>query len=361
MQPFCALFNRILTLATVILVASTLATAGDVIAPTSLASVAKKNVLSPADEAAIAAFVELHAGQLEQGDAAARPKARLKLMADVYGLTGRRATPMFRELYAQELIPRLKIILAEGTAPRRISAAQVAGGLGTDSAVSLLSRHLTPSQESNDAVRVWTAASLRPLIAQANVTPTRLNRVIRNLGQAALTEPAWPVLRQQLETIAAASSNQRGDDGGQVSLMDLARAQQAAVVTRIVERLKNGDLDMLLVLEPHMRRVQEQFLDQDDADALKAQARGTVPALSGLYDAVLTNWDAIVANDQSARLAGRSLQKAEVMIVLMDNYLTDQSQSSAPQYENALTSLNRAPVEAGKAKWGDIGNGRVYQ
>lgn len=361
MQPPRALFDRILTPATTVLLTAVVATAGDVAAPSSLASIAKKDVLSPADEAAVAAFVELYASQLENGDATDRPKARLKLLADVHGLTGRRATPLFREVYAQLLIPRLKTIMVDAPTPHRIAAAQVAGGLGTDSAVSLLSRHLSPDQESDDAVRVWTAAGIRPLIAQANVTPTRLNRVIRTLGQAALTEPAWPVLRQQLETLAAATANRRGDEGGQAALMALAREQQAAVLSRLVERLENGELEMLLVIEPHMRHIQEQFLDQDDAAALREQARWTVPALSGLYDAILTNWDAIVANERSARLAGRSLQKAEVMIVLMDNYLTDQSQSTAPRYEIAVTGNNRAPIEAGKVKWGAIGDGREYR
>ena len=352
--------HRILAPAAATLLVVSLATAGDVAAPTSLSSIAKKDLVTPADEDSIAAFVDTYASQLEQGDASERPKARLKLMADVSGVSGRRATPLFREVYAQRLLPRLNTIMSESPTPHRIAAAQVAGGLGTDTAVSLLTRHLTPGDEPDDAVRVWTAASLRPLIAQVNVTPTCLNRAIGTLGRAAITEPAWPVLRQQLETLAAATVNQRGEDGGQAELMTLARRQQDAVLTQLVKRLHGGQLDMLLVIEPHMRRVQEQFLDQDDADALRAQARGAVPAISGLYDAILNNWDAIQADERLGRIAGRALQKAEVMIVLMDNYLTEQSNATTPKYEEAVTQNNRSPIEAGKAKWGAIADGRAY-
>jgi|TARA_B110000495_G_C22966672_1_gene566984 hypothetical protein len=345
----------------VALMVSVAAFSGDVPAPTSLAEVAKKDVLSPADEATIAAFVELHATTLETGDATTWPKARLKLLADVSGVSGRRATPLFREIYAEALMPRLKTILAESNTPRRIAAAQIAGGLGTDSAVSLLSRSLTPAQEPNEAVRVWTAASIRPLIDQPNVTPSRLNRTIRNLGQAAVLEQSWPVLRQQLETLVAATVNTRGDEAGQDALMKIGREQQAAVFAKAIERFQGGDLQMLLVIEPHMRHVQSQFLDQNDEQVLRVQARDTVPALSNLYGAVLANWDAIRADETMSQLAGRALKKGEIMIVLMDNHLTGKSQSSSPKYEQDIIKNDKSPIEAGKAKWGTVASGRAYK
>jgi hypothetical protein len=353
-------FNRLIA-SSAVLMLSVAALAGDVPAPTNLASVAKKDVLSPADEAAITAFVELHATTLNTGDATAWPKARLKLLADVSGVSSRRATPLFREIYAETLIPRLKIMLAESSTPRRIAAAQIAGGLGTDSAVSLLSRLITPTQEPDEAVRVWTAASIRPLISQTNVTPSRLNRTIRNLGKAAVSEPSWPVLRQQLETLVAATVNTRGDEAGQDALMKIGRELQAAVFAKAIERLQGGDLEMLLVIEPHMRRVQSQFLDQNDEQMLRDQARDTVPSLGKLYDAVLTNWDAIRADERMSQLAGRTLEKSEVMIVLMDNHLSGKQQSSEPKYEQSITKNDKAAVEAGKSKWGAIANGRAYK
>lgn len=361
MQPSRVLFHRILTPVAATLLATSVVSVGDVTAPTSLASIAKKDDITLADKDSMVAFIDLHVSRLESGDAAERPKARQALLASVYGISSRRATPLFRELYAEQLIPKLKTIMAESDTPQRIAAAQIAGGLGTDSAVSLLMRHITPHEQPDDAVRVWTAASLRPLIVQINVTPSRLNRSIGTLGQAALVEPDWPVLRQQLETLAAATSNQRGEEGGQANLMTLAREQQTAVLTRLIERLKDGELDMLLVIEPHIRRIQQQFLDQNDVDTLRAQARKTVPAVSGLYEAILANWDAIQEDQRRARIAGRALQKAEIMIVLMDNYLTKQSNSTAPKYEDAIVSNNRAPIEAGKTKWATLGDGPAYQ
>ncbi|MDP6987726.1 MAG: hypothetical protein QGG74_06750 [Phycisphaerales bacterium] len=345
----------------VILLVAAAAFAGDVRAPGNLSSLSKKDLLSSTDEEAVAAFVDLHASRLRDGDATERPKARAKLLADVYGISGRRATPLFRELYAAQLIPKLKAIMTTSDTPQRIAAAQVAGGLGTDSAVNFLIRHVEPAQQPTDAVRLWTAASMRPLIAHANVTPSRLNQSIETLGRAAMAEPGWPVLRQQLETIAAAMSNQRGEDGGQADLMGIALAQQSAVLLKVVERLKGGDLDMVLVLEPHMQHIQQQFLDQGDPDTLRALSLKTVPALSGLYDAILTNWDAIRKDQRIAQIAGRTLEKTEVMIVLMDNFLTDQSNATAPEYEGALLGNNRAAIEAGKAKWGGIAEGRIYQ
>ena len=54
-------------------------------------------------------------------------------------------------------------------------------------------------------------------------------------------------------------------------------------------------------------------------------------------------------------------EKSEVMIVLMDNHLSGKQQSSEPIYEQSITKNDKAAVEAGKAKWGAIANGRAYK
>jgi hypothetical protein len=232
--------------------------------------------------------------------------------------------------------------------------------LGTDSAVTTLSRHLSQSQESREAVRIWAAASLRPLVVEPNVTASRLTRAMSDLGRAATTEPSWPALRKQLETIAAAVNNGRTQEEGRDEIMRVARTEQARLMAIAVKRLGDGDLDMLMVITPHLQHVQQQFLDQDSADALNELAKSMVPVLTPMYGSILSQWDAIRADDQATLLGGRSLEKAEVLVVLMNNYLTDGNAAASPKYQQALARNQKDVVEAGQARWGSLGSSPPY-
>jgi hypothetical protein len=328
--------------------------------PSSLSDLAKKGVLSTKDEGSVKAFAEYHGQNLTSDDAGTRSRARQKLMADLQGLSGQRATPSFREYYAIELMPILRSAISDGTIPQAIAATQVAGVLGTDSAVTTLSRHLSQSQEPREAVRVWAAASLLPLVVEPNVTASRLTRAMSDLGRAATTEPSWPALRKQLETIAAAVNNTRTQEEGRDEIMRVARTEQARLMAIAIKRLGDGDLDMLMVITPHLQHVQQQFLDQDSADALNALAKSMVPVLTPMYGSILSQWDAIRADDQATLLGGRSLEKAEVLVVLMNNYLTDGNAAASPKYQQALARNQKDVVEAGQARWGSLGSSPPY-
>jgi hypothetical protein len=329
-------------------------------APASLGDLAKKGVLSSTDEDAVKAFAEYHGTNLTSDDSETASKARQKLMADLQGLSGKRATPSFREYYAIVLTPTLRSTLKEGTIPQGIAATQIAGVLGTDSAVTTLSRHLSLSQEPREAVRVWSAASLRRLIGEPNVTASRLTRAIGELGRAAANEPSWPALRQQLETLATGVNNGRSAEAGRDEVMQVARREQARALAFAIERFGGGDLDMLMVIEPHLLHVQQQFLDQDDPAALRGLAKSMVPVLTPLYGSVLTQWDALRADKQASVLGGRSLEKAEVLVVLMNNYLTDGNAAASPKYQQALAHNRKAEVEAGQSRWGSLGTRPPY-
>jgi len=321
-------------------------------APKGLSKYLKKVTLTPDEEASIAAFVDKYAADLASDDSSLHPAARQKLMMDLRGVAGSRATPTFRGAYADLVLPKLKDILTSGNVPQSIAGCQIAGELGTDSAVTLLSKHMDTSQEPRTGTRLWAAASLRPLINQPNVSPTRLVRVLRDIGRAAATESDWTVLRQQLETLAAAVSNTRTAESGRKEVMDTGQATQAEVLYAMIQRLQAGDLDMLNAIEPHMQHVQQQFLDQRDPDALHAFAKTTGPVLGGLYEAILANWESLSGNEQAAALAGRTLDQGEVMIVLMDNETGGGSASATPAYGQAISRGDRTPLEAGRNRWG---------
>ncbi len=334
------------------------AAAGQSVTPGNMSDLTRKHTLNPADEAAIEAFVDRYAGDLADGTDAARITARQKLVADLKGLSGQRATPLFREAYADALTPRIRAILAEGSIPAGIAAAQVAGVLGTDSAVDTLVAHLQPAQEQRDAIRLWAAASLRPLINEPNVTSSKLLRAIDSLGQAGVAEPSWPALRQQLETLSTAVTNTRPVDGGQSDIRFRALEGQSAVLAAAIDRFQGGDVEMLMAIEPGLLQVQQEFLDEDDSAALNQLARSMVPVLTTLYDAVLTQWSNL--EDDTALLAGRSLERAEVMVVLMNNYVTKTNDVAAPDYQAAITAGRRDAVEAGKQRWGSLGSKPPY-
>ncbi|MCP4758006.1 MAG: hypothetical protein GY876_00905 [Planctomycetes bacterium] len=325
-------------------------------APKSLAKFVKKTTMTPADKTSIGTFVDRYTADLAGDDASLHSTARQKLIMDLHGVAGNRATPFFRETYAEILLPKLKDILAKKSPPQSIASCQVAGELGTDSAVTFLSRHLTPEQEPHVGTRIWSAASLRPLINQSNVTPTRIVRVLRDLGRAASAETDWSVLRQQLVTLAAAIENTRSEEAGSAEVLDSGQATQAEVLYTVIQRLQNGDLDMLRVLEPQMQHVQQQFLDQRDPDTLLSFAKTTGPVLGRLYDAILANWEALAENEGAATLAGRMLNQGEVMIVLMNNEIAGGSATATPAYGQAISRGDRAPLEAGRERWGQ-GNG----
>jgi len=359
MHTLRPLILRLSTIALLSMACVPAATMGQT-APSSLSDLAKKGVLSTKDEGFIKAFAEYHGQDLTSDDAGARSKARQKLMADLQGLSGQRATPSFREYYATELMPTLRSVISDGTIPQAIAAAQIAGVLGTDSAVTTLSRHFSQSQEPREAIRLWAAASLRPLVVEPNVTASRLTRSLSDLGRAAVAEPTWPALRQQLETIAAAVNNARSQEEGRDEIMRVARTEQARVMAIAVKRLGDGDLDMLRVIGPHLQHVQQQFLDQDSSTALNELAKSMVPVLTPMYGSILSQWDAIRADEQSTALGGRSLEKAEVLVVLMNNYLTDGNAAASPKYQQALARNQKADVEAGQARWGSLGSSPPY-
>ncbi len=328
------------------------AAAGQTVTPGNMSDFTRKHSLSAKDEAAIDAFVDRYAGDLTNGDDAARIAARQKLMADLKGLSGERATPLFRETYAAALTPRLRDALSDGSIPTGIAAAQIAGVLGTDSAVAVLSGHLTNDQEQRDAVRLWAAASLRPLINEPNVTSSKLLRAVTEVGQAGVAEPSWPALRQQLETLSAAVTNNRPADAGQADLSTRALEQQSGVLAAAIERFQNGDIEMLMAIEPGLLQIQQEFLDEDDSKALNQLALSMVPVLSRLYDAVLAQWSSL--DGDAAVLAGRSLDRAEVMVVLMNNYVTKANDAASPDYQGAISAGNRDAIEAGKKRWGGL-------
>jgi hypothetical protein len=187
-----------------------------------------------------------------------------------------------------------------------------------------------------------------------------LTRALSDLGRAASTEPSWPALRQQLETIAAAVHNARSQEEGRDEIMRVARTEQARVLSIAIKRLGDGELNMLMVIGPHLQHVQQQFLDQDNAAALNELAKSMVPVLTPMYGSILSQWDAIRADDQATTLGGQSLEKAEVLVVLMNNYLTDGNAAASPKYQQALTQNQKANVEAGQARWGSLGSGPPY-
>ncbi|MDP7030420.1 MAG: hypothetical protein QF733_09395 [Phycisphaerales bacterium] len=328
------------------------------VTPGSMADLTRKHTLTAKDDAAIEAFVDRYAGDLSSDDDAARIAARQKLVADLKGLSGQRATPLFREAYAAALTPRLRTAMQDGSIPTGIAAAQVAGVLGTDSAVAVLTDHLTADREQRDAIRLWAAASLRPLINEPNVTSSKLLRAIAAVGRAGAGEPSWPALRQQLETLSTAVSNSRPLDAGQEDLAAQALKQQSGVLGAAIERFQGGDLDMLMAIEPGLLQIQQEFLDEDDSNALNQLALSMVPVLTGLYDAVLTQWPGLEGD--SARLAGRSLDRAEVLVVLMNNYVTQANDAASPDYQGAISAGNRDAVEAGKRRWGVLGTRAPY-
>jgi len=329
-------------------------------APKNLSSVSKKTSLTEDDSAVIDAFVAVHTDTLTGADASKYVRARQKLLADVTGPSGTRATPMFRETYAEALLPHLQSLIADGSETQAITAAQIAGGLGTDTAVTLLSRRLSPAQEPRVSVRLWTSAALQPLVNQPNVSASRLTRVIQDLERIGVEEPEWAVLRQQLGTLAAAISNTRREDAGRADIAEAGRSAQAAVLAAAINRLKGGDIAMLQVIEPQMQHVQQQFLDQDDSAALSALATTTAPVLGTLYGAILDQWPAITADERSATLAGRALDQGEVMIVLMDNHVTGASNSASPAYEKAIQDGQRPTLEAGQRRWGTLAETAPY-
>jgi hypothetical protein len=353
LRRFRPVWLTLVALAATLAVGSTPAAAQP--APKSLSKYVKKVTLTPDETSAMSAFVDRYASDLADADPRLHAAARQKLMMDLHGMAGNRATPAFRGTYADLVLPKLAGIVADGTVPQSIASCQVAGGLGTDSAVTFLSKHLAAEREPRTGVRMWAVASLRPLIAQPNVTPTRIARVLRDVGHAAATETDWTVLRQQLKTLAAAVENARSADNGRAEILDTGQTTQAEVLHSVIQRLRNGDLDMLNVLEPHMQHVQQQFLDQRNPAMVRSFAETTGPVLRGLYEAILANWEALSVNEQAAALAGRTLDQGEVMIVLMDNETSGGSATAAPAYGQAISKGDRTLVEAGRDRWGPTG------
>jgi len=351
--------NRLAVVIGCVLAAGT--SAALAVPPKNLLQLSKRSSFTPEQEADLVAFIDLHTTALGGGDDAARPAARQKLMTDLMGRSGDRATPVFRMTYSDLLLPRLKPMIEDGPTPAGIAAMQITSMLGTDAAVTLLTRHMTPEDEKREALRMWAAAGLRPLTSQPNVSSSRLTRAISDLGHATAEEQSWPVMRQQLASLGAAVRNTRTDDDGGPEVMSAGIDAQSQALTAVITRLGNGDVAMLEVIDPHLQNITGQFLDQTDPDILRTLARATAPPLSGLFDAVLAQWDAIATDERLAQLAGRSLNKTEVLIGLFDDSLTGNSNNLQPKHHEAIERGDRTPVETAKDRWGEIGSLKRYR
>ena len=358
-MPHLRISNRLVVAVACLL--ATGASAALAVPPKNLLTLSKLSSFTPEQEAQLIAFIDLHASALGGDDESSRPAARQKLMIDLTGRTGERATPIFRMTYSDLLLPKLKDMISDGSTTAGIAATQVTSALGTDAAVTVLTRHLSPAQEPREAIRIWAAAGMRPLIAEQNVSSSRLTRAVSDLGRAAQSEASWPVLRQQLASIGSATRNKRTKDSGQLEIMNAGAKNQSTALVAVIARLQGGDLAMLEVIEPHMREIQAQFLDQADPAVLRVLARTTAPALATLFEAVLAQWDAILADQRSAELAGRSLNRAEVMIGQFDDTLTGDTRTLSPSHHTSLTNGDNTELQASQRRWGNIGSLPRYQ
>ena len=241
-----------------------------------------------------------------------------------------------------------------------IAAAQIMGALETDAALSALAAHLSSQNEPRAAVRLWAAASMKPLITSPNVSSDRAMWGVNALAEAASEEPSWAAMRRQMDAISVAVTNDRPADEGRDALSRKGCDAQAQALQAAINRFANGDVEAIRVIEPHMMHIQQQFLDQNDAALLGMLSQRTAPVLGGMYEAVLAQWPAITADQMQQQLAGSALDQAEVMIVLMDNHLTGSSNQAAPQYKASLKSGDQAPIKAGKDRWGSLANRPSY-
>ena len=330
-------------------------------APGNLSRLAEQHTFSENDRAAVGAFVDRELGKMASDDAAARTQGRQKLIADLQGLGASRVTPEFRTVYAEILLPRLKVLIDGPETSQAINAQQVASRLGTDSAVTLLDAHVDIQDESRAAVRLWAAEGMGTMVDNPSVNAVRITRALRRLAGAARNETSWAVLNQQLRTLGAAVASSRKEQPEREEIQRTGRTLQADVLANAIDRMGNGQVDFILAIEPTTRRLLQQFLATELFETQRDLIIKTAPALSGLYGATLDSWDGLQADKRLGQVAGRSLNSGEVVIVLMDNALMGQSTEAHPDYEKAISSGRRDVVEKGRDSWSNLADRPAYR
>ena len=159
-------------------------------APTSLSRLSTQHEFSPKDQADLQAYVDLHVSRLDSENPADLTGGRMKLIGTLRGPTASRVSPAFRQAYADILIPKLQELLDTGGIPSGIAAMQITGYLGTNSATDFILTHLNTADEPREAIRLWSAASLRDLVANPNVSSATIEHAMQTLCQIKGQQPS---------------------------------------------------------------------------------------------------------------------------------------------------------------------------
>ena len=329
-------------------------------APTSLSRLSTQHEFSPKDQADLQAYVDLHVSRLDSENPADLTGGRMKLIGTLRGPTASRVSPAFRQAYADILIPKLQELLDTGGVPSGIAAMQITGYLGTNSATDFILTHLNTADEPREAIRLWSAASLRDLVANPNVSSATIEHAMQTLATAMETEQSWAVQRQAFVTVGKAIQNRRKVEDGRNLLSNSARSLQGQMLANTIRRIGQGETTLVLAIEPATGVIRDQYLDRLMFDRQKDLAIVTVPALAGMHGSVLNQWDALRDDPRLARSAELALHKGEVLMALMDSRLTGSDVPETIAYEGTITNDQRETVEAGRQNWSTIATKSRY-
>ncbi len=338
------LINSAVVLATLLVTASAMAQSGP-IAPPNLNRYVSASSLSQADLASIKAYVDREAPRLASDVPADAVQARTKLVGELQSRT-RRVSPLFREQYTALLEPHLRALMAGDNLSAAVMAAQVAGTLGTDGAVKMLTDRIDPKDEPRMAVRVWAAGGVGALTAMPTVSERRTTRALRSLAIACCEEPDWAVRRRMILSMANAMANQRGQDASQHAVRDAAIEQLAQAMADTLQDIASGQAQFVQTLPIATTELQSTLLTAGDDDTRTAIAEVVVPVLARGHDAILQSWDSIRQDPRSLAAAARFLDESELLLTILT-----QSDPTDAQLSKAVLDGNRRPVETAARRW----------
>ena len=330
--------------------------------PSSLSGLVTRVSLTDAQKDDIKAYADHYLGLLQNGGVEDVMRARAKLIDPMSNVMSG-SSSLFRSTYAADLLPALEIIIDMDDAYRSINALQVAGFLGTESAVNILVERTESASEPAAEKRLWAVIALREAISRGDLTSRKISSAARNLARASEDENDWKVLAREFEVISSIARSTMAKDQGGEELRALGRRLQLQMVTSSIDRLvqENSDspVELIHALRPSILDIRQQYIDPQLMDHRREVGLGVAPQLGRVYDVILVHFDGLREDPDLQRVSGLTLRLSEETLKLIDSDLRSGAavsvDSSGPWAEG-----QQATIRDNRNAWSEILGGSPY-
>jgi hypothetical protein len=263
--------------------------------------------LTPSQRSEMRAYVEYWTDALGSGNPDEVTRARGELIRHVQspGVGGG-----FRPEYANDIITRLKPVIAGPDDFRAVNGIQVIGLLGTTRGIDLLLEHVSVTHEARAQVRVIAARGLKEALRDETLPPAKLLSTAREIGRAIEEETDWNALYRQFEAIA--SVEDQATPTVREEALGIYRTTLEAAIARMEKeppsRLMHGVRRALIDLR-------KLVINQLNVDGQRRLGRLITPTLDRLLKLATSHWEDAQASDAVRMDYGGVIEEIELLLV----------------------------------------------